>query len=207
MEQKVQQIETPAEQPTFVAFDPFSAIVIEHLNARRDLKNKLRLFYDILNDGRAETINETNNTKTIVFPGHKGRQHETWPGIKQMAKDINVSGENVIFLPELKNGTSADALILFRGKPVVADFKYCVTTKYNTLSVDLAEGFRQAQTVVLKLENMDSGLFKNAVDYLLRNEIPYGNIKLINKQGKVLEITSMEIKKGKYTKMIKGFLK
>ena len=124
-----------------------------------------------------------------------------------MAVELNAIGESVAFLPELRNVTSADAVVLFNGKPVVADFKYCVTTKCNTLSVDLSEGFRQAQTVVLKLENMDSGLFKNAVDYLVRNEIPYGNIKLINKHGNVLEITSMEIKKGKYKKMIKGFLK
>lgn len=206
MEQKVQQIETPTEQPTFVAFDPFSAIVIEHLNARRDLKNKLRLFYDIVNDTRAEIINETNNTKTVVFPGHKGRQHETWPGIKQMAEELNAIGESVAFLPEFRNETSADAIVLFNGKPVVADFKYCVTTKCNTLSVDLAEGFRQAHTVVLKLENMDSGLFKNAVDYLVRNEIHYGNIKLINKQGKVLELSEKDIAGEKYIKKIKGFL-
>lgn len=206
MEQKVQQIETPTEQPAFVAFDPFSAIVIEHLNARRDLKNKLRLFYDIVNDTRAEIINETNNTKTVVFPGHKGRQHETWPGIKQMAEELNAIGESVAFLPEFRNETSADAVVLFNGKPVVADFKYCVTTKCNTLSVDLADGFRQAHTVVLKLENMDSGLFKNAVDYLVRNEIHYGNIKLINKQGKVLELSEKDIAGEKYIKKIKGFL-
>ena len=80
MEQKVQQIETPAEQPTFVAFDPFSAIVIKHLNDRKDLKGKIKLFNEILEDGRAETISETGATKTVVFPGHKGSQHETWQG-------------------------------------------------------------------------------------------------------------------------------
>lgn len=206
MEQKVQQIETPAEQPTFVAFDPFSAIVIKHLNDRKDLKGKIKLFNEILEDGRAETISETGATKTVVFPGHKGSQHETWQGIKQMAKDINASGENVIFLPELKNGTSADALILFRGKPVVADFKYCVTTNSNTLAGDLAEGYRQAKTIVLKLENMDCGQLCESIDYLNRNGIERGNLLLINKYGKLKYLSLSEIISNKYQKLVKGFL-
>ena len=127
--------------------------------------------------------------KTVVFSGHKGRQHSTWKGIVKMAKDINNAGESIAFLPELDNITSADALILFRKKPHVADFKYCITTKANTLSVDLITGFEQAGTVGVKLERMDAGQFKEAVDYLVRNKIPYGNIKLINKSGDLLEIT------------------
>ena len=74
MEQKIQQLDTPAQQPTFVAFDPFSAIVVNHLNERRDLKNKLRLFDEILNDNRAEVLFETDNIKTVMFPGHKGSE-------------------------------------------------------------------------------------------------------------------------------------
>ena len=207
MEQKVRQIETPSEQPAFVAFDPFSAIVIEHLNARRDLKNKLRLFYDILNDTRAEIIYETNNTKTVVFPGHKGRQHETWPGIKQMAEELNAIGESVAFLPELKGKTSADSIVLFKGAPVVADFKYCITRKNNTIACDLEDGFLQASTVVLKLENMGTGEFKDAIDYLVRNGKQIGNIKLLNEYGKMLELTYNDLKsKAKLNKKIKGFL-
>ena len=206
MEQKIEQLETPSEQPTYVAFDPFSAIVVKHLNERRDLKNKLRLFDEILNDGRAEVLFETENVKTVMFPGHKGTQHETWPGIKQMAEDLNQHGESVAFLPELKNGTSADALVLFQEKPVVADFKYCTTTNDNTLTGDLEDGFKQAQTIVLKLENMDSGVFNDAIDYLVRNEKPIGNIKLLNEYGKMLEFTAKDLRYGAYKIKIKGFL-
>lgn len=206
MEQKVQQIETPSEQPAFVAFDPFSAIVIKHLNDRKDLKSKIKLFCDILEDNRAETILETDTAKTVVFPGHKGSQHETWQGVIQMAKDINANGENVVFLPELKNGTSADALVMFRGKPVVADFKYCVTTNSNTLACDLSKGFHQAKTIVLKLENMDSGQLCESIDYLNRNGIERGNLILINKYGKLKYLSRSEIISAKYQKIVKGFL-
>ena len=199
-------METPTEQTVFVAFEPFSPNIIKLLGEQRDLKSKLHLFDIILNDHRAEVVNETDKAKTVVFPGHKGSQHKTWQGTKEMAQDINNCGESVAFLSELKDGTSADAVVLFKGKPVVADFKYCVTTKSNTLAGNLAEGFQQAQTVVLKLVNMDSGVFKKAVKYLVRNNIPYGNIKLINKYGKILEISIKDIAGEKFIKTIKGFL-
>lgn len=198
---------TPRERSIYVAFDPFSPIVIEKLKEQKDLKHKMRLFEEILSDERAEELSRIGNARTVVFPGHKGSQHDTWKGIKQMAKDLNRNGESVVFLPELDRVTSADALVLFRGRPVVADFKYCITKKANTLAGDLEEGFSQASTIVVKLENMDAGEFKEAVDYLVRNDIQYGNIKLINKYGDYKEIMYQDIRKGKYLKMIKGFLK
>ena len=204
--EKVVEILRPTENRAYIAFDPFSPIVVEKIREQRDLKHKLRLFGEIINDERATVLNSNGEIKTVVFPGHKGRQHSTWKGIVKMAKDINNAGESVAFLPELDNYTSADALILFRGKPHVADFKYCITTKANTLAVDLITGFEQAGTVVVKLERMDAGQFKEAVDYLVRNNIPYGNVKLINKRGDLLEISKKEIRVGAYKKKIKGFL-
>ena len=123
-----------------------------------------------------------------------------------MAKDLNDHGESVAFLPELDGVTSADSLVLFRECPVVADFKYCITKKANTLAGDLEDGFGQANTIVVKLENMDAGEFKEALDYLVRNNIPYGNIKVINKYGKNIEITAKDIRFNNYVKKIKGFL-
>ena len=64
----------------------------------------------------------------------------------------------------------------------------------------------QAGTIILKLVNMDAGLLKEAIDYLLRNEIPYGNIMLQNKYGKLIELTINEIRTGIYRKKITGFL-
>ena len=123
-----------------------------------------------------------------------------------MAFDLNNKGIAVAFLLELIFDTSADSLIKSGNVYRIADFKYCVTTKTNTLSKDLEHGFEQANTIILKLENMDSGIFKDAIDYLLRNEIPYGNIILINRYSDVLEIPRKELKTGIYKKKIKGFL-
>ena len=92
------------------------------------------LFEEILSDERAKELSRVESARTVVFPGHKGSQHDTWKGIKQMAEDLNRNGESVAFLPELDRVTSADALVLFRGRPTVADFKYCITTKANTLA-------------------------------------------------------------------------
>ena len=204
---KVAEIMTPRERSAYVAFEPFSPIVIEKLKEHKDLKHKLGLFEDILNDERAKELSRVDGARTVVFPGHKGSQHDTWKGIKQMAKDLNRNGESVAFLPELDRVTSADALVLFRSRPVVADFKYCITTKANTLAGDLKDGFGQASTIVVKLENMDAGMFKDAIGYMVRNDISYGNIKIINKYGKTKELTYEDIKRGRYVKMIKGFLK
>ena len=204
---KVAEIMTPRERSAYVAFEPFSPIVIEKLKEHKDLKHKLGLFEDILNDERAKELSKVEGARTVVFPGHKGSQHDTWKGIKQMAKDLNRNGESVAFLPELDRVTSADALLLFRGRPVVADFKYCITTKANTLAGNLEEGFRQAGTVVVKLENMDAGVFRDAIEYLKRKNFPCGNIKLINQYGDPIELTFTDIRNGRYLKKIKGFLK
>jgi len=53
---------------------------------------------------------------------------------------------------------------------------------------------------------MDSGTFKGAIEYLVRNDISYGNIKLLNQYWKMLEISYKQIADGKYRKIVKGFL-
>ena len=85
-------------------------------------------------------------------------------------------------------------------------FETTVTTSANTLAKELEHGFEQASTIVLKLENMDSGVFRDAVEYLLRNDIPYGDIILMNEYGKVKAVTYKDIKTGKYVRKTKGFL-
>lgn len=204
--EKVIGIMKPQELSEYVSFDPFSPVVIEKLKERKNLKYKLGLFEEILDDERAKELFRLKDARTVVFPGHKGSQHSTWKGIKQMAKDLNRHGESVVFLPEIDGVTSADALVLFRDRPTVADFKYCTTKKANTLAGDLEEGFGQASTIVVKLESMDAGAFNEAIDYLVRNDIPYGNIKVINKYGDFKEMTRKDIEFGAYKKKIKGFL-
>ena len=159
-----------------------------------------------MRDPTATILNEVNGHRTILFQGNKGPKTGTWEQTKQMAFELNRHGIDVAFLPELQFDTCADSLIKTGNVFRVADFKYCVTTNPNTLSKDLEHGFEQANTIVLKLEKMDSGLFKIAIEYLLRNEIPYGNIFLINNYGRALEIPRKDFKTGVYRKMIKGFL-
>lgn len=221
IEMKIKAITKPREKNSYVSFEPISVIIIEKLKERKDLKQKLKLFEEIMSDDRAKELFRDKEARTIVFPGHKGSQHGTWKGIQQMAMDLNRNGENVAFLSERdidvesssekkekkKGKARADALVLFQGRPVVADFKYCITKKSNTLAGDLEDGFGQASTLVVKLENMDAGVFKDAIGYMVRNDISYGNIKIINKYGKTKELTYEDIKRGRYVKMIKGFLK
>lgn len=88
----------------------------------------------------------------------------------------------------------------------LADFKYCITTNANTLAKELEHGFEQAGTIVLKLKNMDAGVFNEAIDYVLRKGIPHGSIILMNKYGKTVELSKKEIKTGIYKKAVKRFL-
>ena len=123
-----------------------------------------------------------------------------------MAFELNRQGVEVAFLPELEDSISTDSLVEIGKNYWLADFKYCITTKSNTLAKELEEGFGQAKTIVLKLQKMDLGEFKEAIDYLLRNEIPYGDIILMNKYGNAVALTYKDIKTGKFARKAKGFL-
>lgn len=183
------------------------SVYIEHrLSELRDRKSKNAFLESVMTDPAAVVLNESNSHKTILFPGNKGPKSITWEQTKRMAFDLNDNGFDVVFLPELLNDVCADSLIRNGQVFKIADFKYCVTSKINTLSIDLEHGFQQASNIVLKLVNMDSGSFNEAVAYLLRNNIPYGNIILVNKYGKTLELSKKEFKTGIYRKRIKGFL-
>ena len=204
--EKVKQLLAPMARKLYVAFEPFSPIISEMMAKLRDNKKKLSLFRELLEDERVVVLKDTGNAKTVMFPGHKGKTTDSWNKTKQMAFEINNQGECVVFLPEIVGATSADAVGLFKERPVVADFKYSGSTNWNTLQKDLAHGFEQAGTVVLKLDCMDAGNFKNAIDYLIRNKVRIGNLKLLNQYGKILELTSKDMRYGAYKKKVKGFL-
>ena len=159
-----------------------------------------------MSDTNATILNEVNGHRTTLFQGNKGPKTGTWDQTKQMACELNEAGFDIAFIPEIEYGTCADSLIrvgkIFR----LADFKYCFTKKSSTLASESEHGFKQAETVILKLENIDTGLFNEAIDYLVRNEIPCGNILMINKYGKTIELLKKELKTGIYKKAIKGFL-
>lgn len=206
IDEKLNKATKPHEKNAFVSFEPFSTAIMEAVNSAKDRKQKNAIFDSIINDERATILNETNGYSTKLFPNNKGTNKPTWEDTKNMAYDMNKIGINVTFLPELKNGTSADALIQIGKTYRLVDFKYAITTNDNTLSKDLEKGFTQANTIVLKLVNMDSGQFRETIEYLKRNNIKYGNILLHNEYGKIIELSEKEIRSGFYKKKLKGFL-
>ena len=122
-----------------------------------------------------------------------------------MAKALNEKGKSVALLPEYDKISSADAIVEFKNKLVIADFKYLKSKKINTLQKELYEGFEQAGTIVLKLENGNTDLFVQSIEYLKRNEKKLGDLVLINKYNYILEFTEKDFRLGKYRKLVKGF--
>ena len=186
---------------------PYNSRYIEQkLSEIKNRKDKNAFLESIINDPIATVLHETNGHKTVLFPENKGPKTNTWEQTKQMAFELNKVGYDVAFIPEIDDETCADSLIMTGKIYRLADFKYCVTTSSNTLAKELEHGFKQAGTTILQLEHMDTGMFKEAVDYLLRNEIPHGNIILMNRYGKTVELLKKDLKTGVYKKAIKGLL-
>ena len=183
-----------------------SKYIEQKLGEIKDRKGKNNFLESILNDPTAALLFEVNGHKTVLFPNNKGPKTNTCEQTKQMAFELNKAGYDVAFIPEIDDETCADSLILTGKIYRLADFKYCITTSANTLAKELEHGFNQAGTTVLQLENMDAGMFKEAIDYLLRNGIPHGNIILMNKYGKSVELLKKDLKTGIYKKVIKGML-
>ena len=182
-----------------------SPAIEKQLVELKNRKEKNAFLESIMTHPSAVVLNETNGHKTILFAGNKGPKTITWKQTKQMACELNRHGYDVAFLPELEEGTCADSLIKNGKVFKLADFKYCITKKSNTLASELEHGFKQAGVIILKLKKYDSGLFKKTLDYLLRNNIPYGNILLINKYGEKLELLKKDIRTGIYKRKIRGF--
>lgn len=196
----------PKEHRTFASFEPFSPMIMQLVDEAKERKAKNAIFESVMTDERANLMNESKGHRTMMFPGNKGPKTATWAQTMKMAFELNDAGIDVTFLPELEDSISTDSLIKVSNAFFLADFKYCITKKANTLSKELQHGFEQAGTIVLKLTEMDTGLFCDAIDYMVRNNIPYGNIVLMNKYGKTLTLTYKDIKSGKYIRKTKGFL-
>lgn len=183
-----------------------SRYIEQKLSEIKDRKSKNAFLESIMNAPTATVLFEADGHKTALFSGNKGPKTNTWEQTKQMAFELNKAGYDVAFISEIDDETCADSLIMTGKIYRLADFKYCVTTNSNTLAKELEHGFKQAGTAILRLENMDAGMFKKAIDYLLRNEIPHGNIILMNKYGKTVELLKKDLKTGVYKKAIKGLL-
>ena len=186
---------------------PYNSRYIEQkLSEIKDRKGKNAFLESIMSNPDATVLHQVNGHKTVLFPGNKGQKTNTWEQTKQMAYELNKVGYDVAFIPEIDDETCADCLIMTGKIFKLADFKYCITTNSNTVAKELEHGFKQAGTIVLQLEHMDAGLFKEAIEYLLRNEVPPGNIILMNRYGKAVELLKKDIKTGVYKKAVKGLL-
>ena len=187
--------------------DFYSPKVKSVLRSLRDKKSKEDYFDSLLsNDEFAIEHTDENGRKTVLHPKHKIKD-AYWPKTKQMAYALNRAGRDVVFLPEHDNEIMADALTKFKDIPRIVDFKYSASTKFNTLQQHLAEGFNQAGAVVLKLEKMDAGQFRDTIEYMKRNDLPLGDVILINKYNQIKEIGIGSLFSGSYKQKIKGFLK
>ncbi len=87
-----------------------------------------------------------------MYEGCQGPESASWERTKKLALDLNNNGIDVTFLAEHRDMTCADAIVKFKGRLIIADFKCSATTKPGTLFYDLDKGYTQASNVVLKLE-------------------------------------------------------
>lgn len=204
--QKLLEVSKPFQKSTYVAFEPFSPAIIERLKRAGSNAKKQVLLQEIIDDNRAKLIfqHETNGAKTVLFDLHKGKG-ESLNNTLAMAKVLNEKGKSVALLPEYENISSADAIVHFKNKLVIADFKHSTTKKIGTLKADIEKGFLQSDNVVLQLENGNTDLFVQSIEELKRKGKRLGNMILMNKHNDILEISEKEFKLGKYRKLVKDF--
>ena len=204
--QKISKAQQPFVKNTYVAFEPFSPMIVKQLRKTHFSKQRQELFESILNDSRAEVFYQSAKAKTTIYPNNRGKVSKTWDKTKNMAVSLNEYGSSVSFLPEYLDKSSADAIAQFMKRWLVADFKYCTTANYNTIAEDLIKGFKQAECVVLQMTKGDAGTFRDVIAQLQRKKSDIGNIVLINKYGKVFELNKTDLLSGKYLKKIRGKL-
>ena len=181
-------------------------MIIERLKKIKHNTDKQKLLQEIIDDERAKLVfqHKTNGAKTVLFDLHRGKG-ENLKNTLVMAKALNEKGKSVALLPEYDKIRSADAIVQFKEKLVIADFKYLKSKKINTLQKELHEGFEQASTIVLKLEKGNADLFVQSIEYLKRNERKIGDLILINKYDNILELSYKDINLSKYRKLVRGF--
>lgn len=183
-----------------------SSTVKVRLAEARTNKARVRIFDEIRSEDSFSVVN-VNGTehKVYIHPGHKTKT-KYWNETLNMASKLAKWKGDVILLPEPDNMQSADAIIMDEGKPIIVELKFASTCNSNTLQRHLVKGFRQADTIVLQLMNMDRGKFRETIDYMRRNNLHIGDIILMNRLGEIVELSRKMLKKGGYINKIQGFL-
>lgn len=180
-------------------------MLIEYVRKIKGVKKQNRIFEEIINDKRCVLLNDCNGIRTTAYKEHRGWKASTWAKTMQMANNLNDFKIPVCFLPESNTISSADAIIRYNKRWRICDFKYCISTNSNTISGELIKGFKQADTIVLKLENANLGVLRDAIEQVKRKKY-YGDLLVINKRGKTQYISVKEIQSGKYLTKLRGFL-
>lgn len=205
---KVDNILKSRQKEVYVAFEPFSPIVREEFAKLKDKRLKDKLFNEILDDKDFKLIglNEKTKRKTILHPLSREPDSKNWIKTQAMARALNEADKDVIFLPEYKDKPSADALLKFKNKYTIADFKYFRTLKSGTIATELINTFDKIETVVIKFKQIDLGIIVEAIDEVKRKNKSLGNIVFINKYNKVYEIDKKELISDKYIYKLRGKL-
>lgn len=208
--EKLLQLEQPIERTTFVAFDPFSPVIMQKVAEAKTRKERNAIFEGIMNDERATSLKDDNGNITGVkfYQGNRGEKSDSWPQTKQMAFELDKIGKKVCFIPEYKGDKpSADAITQFNGRWVIADFKYSSKDNYNTIATEIERSMqKQAQNFVLKLDDGNLATMEHIVAQLQRKVGKLPNFIVINQYGKVFDISRNELFSGKYKKILKGRL-
>jgi len=204
--EKINEAQKPHEKSTFVAFEPISATIMAELSKRKDFKNKQNLLQEVIRDERYKLheFGDHTESKTYIFPGSKLTSNRA--RTLEIAKDLNKRNISVHFLPESDILKSADAIVGYKGKLIIADLKYSNTLKTGTLKGDLIDGFEKSQMVVLKLRHADTGIFSKTIDELARKRKITGDLMLINRLGKEKVLKKDRLIDGKYVNDVRGFL-
>jgi len=204
--QRVIQAIQPFSRSTYVAFDPFSPVIIERLKKIKHNADKQKLLQEIIDDERAKLVfqHETNGSKTVLFDLHRGKG-ESLNNTLAMAKALNEKGKSVALLPEYDKISSADAITLFKKKYRIADFKHSAKDNHNTIAEELIKGYKQADLIVLKMEKGNLNTFKKLVEQVYRNSDGMKDLILINKYNKVIEISKKDFLQKKHLRMLNRY--
>jgi hypothetical protein len=195
------------EISSFGTIEPVSTILLKELSKLKDAKQKQRLLRNVINDNnhfKPIDLGLQYGAKTTIAAGSKIASNRK--NTLAIAKDLNKRNIRVAFLAESDAMKSADAIIEYRGKLYIADFKHSTTTKSSTIYFDLKNGFKKAQIVALKVTHADKGHIESVIDELSRKNQITGNLLLINKLGTEMMFSKRELTTGYYKKKMKGFL-
>ncbi|MCC8118591.1 MAG: hypothetical protein LIP09_07585 [Bacteroidales bacterium] len=191
------------KQMTFCSFEPFSPIIAQMYQNLKTAREKERLFESVFN--HSSMVADTKEPNVVIHSKHK--TNGNWEQAKDMARHIVKNQKNkVAFLPESDSVTNADAIVLVDGKWRIADFKYCISTKANTIQIDLSKAFEQGDMAVIQLAKADSSKLIEAINYIKRNDLPLGEILVLNKMGDYIHITKRDLRYNRHNKKIRGFL-